>query len=57
MTEQLKIEYVLPSGHTSTAYVDKEREDQDICRGVDKHTDEPLVVRWTGEKWIQLPPY
>ena len=55
--EQLKVEYVLPSGHTSDAYIDKEREDQDICRGTDRHTDARVVVRWTGERWVQLPPY
>ena len=57
MSEQLKIEYHMPNGHTSDAYVEREREDQDVLRGTDKHTDERVVVRWTGEKWVQLPPY
>ena len=55
--DELKIEYHMPNGFTSTAYVTREREDQDILRGTDKHTDAPVVVRWTGEKWVQLPPY
>ena len=55
MNEELKIDYEMPNGHTSTAYVTRERDDQEILRGVNKHTDEPVAVRWTGEKWVQLP--
>jgi hypothetical protein len=50
-----KIEYHMPNGFTSDAYLDDDlREDSDIMTGVDKHTDVPVTVRWTGERWVQL---
>lgn len=55
--DELKIEYWMPNGFTSDAYVVRQREDQEILRGTDKHTGARVVVRWTGEKWVQLPPY
>lgn len=57
MTEDTggKIDYVLLNGFTSTAYLDEMPEGRDILVGTDKHTDEPVTVRWTGEQWVQLP--
>ena len=50
-----KIEYVLPNGFTSDAYLDEEiPEGREILTGVDKHTEERITVRWTGERWVQL---
>lgn len=50
-----KIEYQLPNGFTSDAYLDDEiPETPEILTGVDKHTDAPITVRWSGERWVQL---
>ena len=49
-----KIEYHMPNGFTSDAYLDDESEDE-FRTGVDKHTDQRITVRWTGERWEQLP--
>lgn len=40
-----KVDYVLLNGFTSTAYLDAMPEGQDIL---------VVVVRWTGEQWVQL---
>jgi hypothetical protein len=51
-----KIEYHMPNGFTSDAYLDDEiPEVYDHLSGVDKHTEERITVRWTGERWEQLP--
>jgi hypothetical protein len=52
-----KIEYQLLNGFTSDAYLDDEPEGREILTGTDKHTDAPITVRWTGERWVQIQPY
>jgi hypothetical protein len=50
-----KIEYHLLNGATSDAYLDDEiPEGREILTGVDKHTDQRVTVRWTGDRWVQL---
>ena len=51
-----KIEYHMPNGFTSDAYLDHEiPEGRETLTGVDKHTEERVTVRWTGERWVQVP--
>lgn len=52
-----KVEYyLLPElTHHSKAYLDREFPETGVCTGTDKYTDEPICVRWTGERWEQLP--
>ena len=50
-----KIEYHMPNGFTSTAYLDIDPKGGEPVEGVDKYTDARVTVRWTGERWVQLP--
>jgi hypothetical protein len=50
----VKVEYVLLSGYSSTAYLD--RRDGDTATGVNKYTDEPVTVRWGGVRWTEIDP-
>lgn len=60
-TEQVKVDYTRPDGSTSTAYVDlpvggaDEMEAYRGFDGVDKHTDEPVRIRYDGEQWEIAP--
>lgn len=49
----MKIEYVLPGGFTSKAYLNNG--DGDTRTGSDKYTDEPVTVRWNDDRlrWEQ----
>jgi hypothetical protein len=49
-----KVEYETPTGRRSTAYVSAEHDDQTLCSGTDKYTDDPVTVEWDGEQWRQV---
>jgi hypothetical protein len=49
---QIKVEYVTLSGSTSKAYVDEEPHVDGLHHGTNKHSDEPVALRWNGEQWI-----
>lgn len=49
-----KVEYHLPNGFTSTAYLDEMPAGQDVFVGTDKYTDEQVTVRWTGTRYVQV---
>ena len=54
----MKVAYTLSKGdysgnkRRSTAYLEHEVE-QDLWVGVNKHTDEPVKIKWTGEEWVE----
>lgn len=56
----LKIGYQGLTGYDSTAYVDAELDNEgnvliDVpFSGTNKHTDEPLKVKWTGIDWVEV---
>jgi hypothetical protein len=45
----MKVDYRTTSGHLSTAYLDEPY--GETAQGVDKHSDTPLTLRWTGTEW------
>ena len=51
----LKVGYVTLYGGTSKAYID-EPESGDIWTGTNKHSDEPVSVRWDDalDEWIEV---
>lgn len=50
-----KISYHALDGYVSKAYVDEEPIG-DYHHGVNKHTDDPVCVYWTGTDWIEVDP-
>jgi hypothetical protein len=50
----MKVGYLMLSGHESTAYLDDDPDDLGIYHGENKHSDEPVAVRWTGERWEEV---
>jgi hypothetical protein len=57
----VKVGYRLLTGGISTAYLghavdedDEDDEDDDTYSGFDKYTEEPVMVRWTGDTWVQV---
>lgn len=52
---EIKITYI-HGGYSSTAYVSENPDENGLHVGVNKHTDEPVKVRWSinGEKWEQV---
>ena len=49
-----KVRYYPSSARVeSTAYLDAQ-ESADVFSGVDKHTDEPVTVRWTGTRYEEV---
>lgn len=55
MSLSFKISYQTLDGYESKAYVDEEPQG-DYHYGVNKHTDEAVVVYWTGTDWIEVDP-
>lgn len=49
-----KVDYVMPNGFVSTAYLDEQ--DGDVVRGWNKHTNEPVVLRWVHSmrEWQEI---
>lgn len=53
----MKVDYIMPNGHVSTAYLDEgDYETDAVWTGVNKHTYEPIQVRWNSTVWIQVLP-
>lgn len=51
----MKVSYLRADGRESTAYLDDEDYDGDReYRGVNKHTDEPVVLRVRDGRWIEV---
>ena len=50
----MKVGYRDVDGYEQTAYLDEPEVARDIYRGVHKHTDEPVTVRWTGTEWVEM---
>lgn len=53
-TSWIKIGYVRSSGRETTAYVREEPDSDGLHRGFNKHSDEPVTVRWTGGRWEEV---
>lgn len=52
----MKVRYRTSGGAHSTAYTDGRVGHSMDHHGVDKHTDLPVVVRWTGREWVEVVP-
>jgi hypothetical protein len=50
----MKVRYRMASGYETTAYLDDEANVDGSYSGTNKHTDEPVTVRWTGDEWIEV---
>lgn len=53
----MKVGYLLPNGHESTAYLDEPAiGPANRYSGEDKYTDKPIVVEWDDEAevWRQI---
>lgn len=51
----MKVGYRTASGGVSTVYLlDDGIKDSDEFAGIDKHTGEPVLVRWTGNTWVEV---
>lgn len=48
----MKVRYRTESGSESTAYLDDG--ESSTRTGADKHTNEPLTVRWDGTEWVEV---
>lgn len=53
-TRRMKVRYRQPDGWESTAYLDDEPVEENVHVGTNKHTDEPVKVRWNGVEWVQI---
>lgn len=49
-----EVNYVLPTGVTGAAFIDEER--ASVMIGTDKHTGEPVKVRWRDGAYRQDAP-
>jgi hypothetical protein len=53
----VKVDYRSPDGRVHTAYLDEgDYETDAVWTGVNKHTYEPISVRWDGTIWVQVKP-
>lgn len=54
MAEEAKVPYWTLGEYETTAYIDEWEGPYGLRKGTHKHTDDPVLMRWNGRRWVEV---